>query len=313
MKTAVVTGATGCIGGAVVEALLADERESWRIHIITRPTSDLRRASRFLSRVEYGWPDAGTRIDAIFHCAGNTSYRDRDIDDIYRDNVTFTEKMVTEAMVRKAGCFIFTSTAAAHMYPYPHNTGFVQNHYAMSKSIAEKIVAHFDGYVILQPCVVIGPHDYRNYSALFNLARDNKIIGAMPGGIEFGYVGDIAKAHVEAYWYGKRCGKYILGGVKASWLEFFETIHAVVGNPKVLRVIPSWKLRAYCLWLKAKNVLGGDDPIITSALVDLLAVDASVPLADARKSRDDLGYRPSRTLAQMLEEAYRWRKGIVAA
>ena len=312
MKTAVVTGATGCIGHAVVNALLADERSTWNIHILTRPTSDLRKIADFLPLVTVGWPPAGTHIAAIFHCGGNTSHHLADTLEVYHDNLHFTETMAIESMVRNVGCFIFTSTAAAHMYPKPFEVIHTKNHYARSKSMAELMVEELDSYVIIQPCVVIGERDTRNYSPLFDLAKDGKIAGAMPGGIEFGYVHDIAKAHVDAYWNGKRCEKYILGGVKATWQQFFEVIHRVVGNPKSLRVIPTWQLRLYCAWLYVKHWFGGERPILTEALVDLLAVDANVPVKDAQKSFNDLGYAPTLTLEQMVDKAYRWHKKSTA-
>lgn len=300
-RTAIVSGSTGCVGHAVVDALLSDPLCVWTIYVPLRDTRQTEKIKDFLhlvSVLDWRWP--WPQVDAVFHCAGNTSYHASDMEALWQDNVELTDTVLSRLGDAK---LIFTSTAATWAYR-PWGCEFnPKNPYAYTKAAAEWIVKmNVNNHVILQPCIVVGEHDYNNYAKLFELATKGELFGAFAGGIEFGYVKDIAKAHVEAYWNGREGEYYILGGVKATWKEFFTLICEAVGKPKKVKVIPTWLLKLYCRWL----ALWSKKPMVTQPLVDMLAVDANVPAAEALKSQRELRYHPTVNLSEMVNKAYQW-------
>lgn len=303
-RTAIVTGATGCVGHAVVDALLGDPRCIWDIWLPLRATSNTNKIKDLLPLVRtLDWPHRWPAVDAIFHCAGNTSYHNQDREALWRDNVSLTEDVCSRVGEAK---LIHTSTAATWAYRPWSKTNKPENYYAYSKAAAEWIVQrNVANSVVLQPCIILGEHDHNNYARLFDLASKDALFGAFKGGIEFGYVKDIAKAHVQAYWTGKSGGYYLLGGVKSSWKDFFAEVCFAVGRPKWnLKAIPTWMLKMYCFWLKMTK----DRPDLTPNLVDMLAVDATVPWEEARRSEADLNYRPTVSLREMVNQAHKWWK-----
>jgi nucleoside-diphosphate-sugar epimerase len=156
--------------------------------------------------------------------------------------------------------------------------------------------------------VILGPGDTKNYSPLFQLAKQGKLTKAFQGSIEFGYVRDIADAHVNAFYSGKEGESYMLGGVHATWREFFQTINTVVGSGVKVKEISrlaakaSVKAGEWWSWLRGKPCK------LTSEMLDLLMRYSKVPTMDALRSRDELGYNASRNLLEMCWLTWQWYK-----
>lgn len=308
-KIALVTGISGCLGRAVVKALHGDSRAEWEIHGVIRPSTDqkaIEDLKPFMALKK--WKDLD-RVDVTFHCAGNTDHNAKP-QRLMDDNVSLTETMIEVHEHFNGGCFIHTSTGAVHLYDEFTTQAQVRNWYAYTKLQAEQIVKTMDTYIILQPCIILGTHDRRNYSKLFDMAMQGKIKGSLEGSIEFGWAEDIAQAHVDAFWNGKRNETYMLGGVVETWQNFLMAICDIVGKPKNLKVIPKWKLKLMAMWQSFHmRLFGGEKPVLNSAMIDLLARDARVPHDEWKKSYEDLFYVPTLNVRQMLEKVWEWKKG----
>jgi dihydroflavonol-4-reductase len=120
-KCAYVTGATGCVGRNLVDALL---NEQWEVIGAHRKTSNVSRLKGLDVRlVEVDLHDPASvlasvpdGVDAIFHVAGNTSYWNVEAEEQWKDNVLATRNLVQAALAKKVKRFIFTSTGATNNF-----------------------------------------------------------------------------------------------------------------------------------------------------------------------------------------------------
>lgn len=121
MKTAYVTGGTGCLGRNLITVLL---REGWRVIIAHRQTSDLtplkalpletrevilEDSASVLRSLPYG-------IEAVFHVAAHLSHWARQFPAQYQTNVCGTRTLVDAALTQHVGRFVYTSTGATRPY-----------------------------------------------------------------------------------------------------------------------------------------------------------------------------------------------------
>ena len=315
MKTACLTGATGCVGRNLVDELLKD---GWDVIVLHRKSSDLSRlagcAVRF-QEVDLHDPESvkasippGT--DAVFHVAGNTSYWAAEAEQQWKDNVLATRNIVSAALDRKAGRLIFTSTGAT--LPFQHfdaeHSSRIKNGYIRTKRLAELevyrgIVRGLDA-VILQPIIVIGAYDRNNYAEIFLNMKNSPIRACFPGRISFCHAADVARAHIQAYEKGRRGEHYVLGGTFTTWFQAFRGIcgRLGVGDPIV---VPKSILMIVSYFMVFGAMLTRKKPLLTPDVIRLLEDASDVSDFDQWKAREELGYR-SRPLDVMIEDCYNW-------
>jgi nucleoside-diphosphate-sugar epimerase len=119
-RTAFVTGATGCVGLNLVEALLA---QGWRVIALHRRDSDLKYLRRLPAERAVGdVTDAHSvrrampqGVDAVFHVAGDTGLWSRNNAAQDRINVDGTRNVV--GAPRSSGAFRPSTTSARSTSP----------------------------------------------------------------------------------------------------------------------------------------------------------------------------------------------------
>ena len=258
---AFVTGGTGCVGRNLTDVLI---EQGWNVVAAHRSRNlDRMHPQAELFAVDMTQPFKMPQVDAVFHCAANLSHSRRDWAEQYVDNVLMTKNIATAA----TGKMVYTSTGA--------ETG----HYATTKREAERHLP-IDACT-LRPAIVIGAHDWNNYSRLF----DTRF--TLPGRLEFCDARSIAKAHVAAL---DRTGAYTLGGVPATWLEVSQIIAKLRGWGRPI-VIPRFVL-----------------PLILGRELASLLKDGSTDPGERQRALDDLGYE-SAGLDSMLEDCWVWMRG----
>lgn len=153
---ALVTGASGFLGGALVRRLVRDGNHD--VAILVRPTSNLRDLVPVLGQVRIVTGDlsdarsldrAATGIDVVFHSAARVDERGTR-EQFYAENTAATERLLTAARAAGAGRFVFVSSPSALMdrdggdqididesVPYPRR---YLNHYCETKAEAERLV-----------------------------------------------------------------------------------------------------------------------------------------------------------------------------
>lgn len=321
MKRAYVTGATGCVGRNLVDALLED---GWRITVLHRPSSDLSRLAECdvdfqpvdlhsLESVRTAI-DAGT--DAIFHPAGNVSHWAARAEEQWKDNVLATRNLVDACIEKGVGRFIFTSTGAVLLGGKTDEEAAkrIKQGYIRTKRLSElevhKGIKRGLDAVITRPIIVVGKYDYNNYSRIFKLIKSGKWTKALPGKIAFCYATAVADAHLRAYEHG-RCGEsYMLAGPYKSWQEFFQAAADCMGVNVRMTAIPQvwFEQLAYIQNFVAKFTK--KEPELTPDLSFLLQTKPESFYREHQlKSERDLGYS-SPSLEVMVKECYDWMVSV---
>ena len=316
MKTAYVTGATGCVGRNLIDELAKD---NWDVVVLHRKSSDLSRLAgtpvRFQGVDLYDLESARKAIvesrDALFHVAGNTSHWAREQEKQWKDNVLVTRNLVEVALERKIGRFIFTSTGATLSYQNLDErlAKRIKIPYIRTKRLGELEV--YQGaergldVVILHPIIVVGPYDYSNYAQIFGAMKKSLLKMAFPGKISFVHAGDVARAHVLAFEKGRSCERYVLGGTYTTWLDFFQRVCHAVGTTPPEKATPRWLLGVIALVLETLSFFTQRKPPLSTEVVGLLSDAPDVTYYDKRRVREDLGFE-ARGLDEAIRDTYSW-------
>lgn len=317
-RHAFVTGANGFLGTNLVHALC---EQGWQVTALKRPGApDRGLAGLDVRIVEADVNDiVGLRrvfpegVDAVFHAAGNTSLWPRHYPEQTRVNVKGTRNVVRLVRERGAGRLVHVSALAAwglfngtvtERTP-SRGLGSALN-YARSKALAEREVhkglRRGVDAVIICPAHAIGAHDRRNWSRLFRLVRQRRVLGMPPGGSSFCHARAVARAMIAAVDRGERGASYLLGGADASYVRLLNEIAALLGRRTRFRPLPVRLLQGYAMIEEMVAPLFGREPDITVDAVRLLSCSQ---YCSSERAIRELGYEPL-PLEQMLADCHRW-------
>ncbi|RVV97305.1 NAD-dependent epimerase/dehydratase family protein [Mesobaculum littorinae] len=308
---ALITGASGCLGRALIPELAA---QGWDLRTTARTPVDLPGfvAAR-LERDDLAPLVEG--VDAIFHCAAMSGGWGSP-QAFHEANVTATRRLLDAARVTGVARFVFASTPSL----YADGTDRAQlsedaplparalSPYASTKRQAEALVLAQDGPALrctaIRPRAIYGRHD----RALLPRLRAVLARGVLPliaGGraqIDLTHRSDAARAmRLAAAGPGGRVWNVTSGEVFA-----FRDLAALVcdrGGYDPRRVPMPYGL-AYALAgasERAALLFGKGEPALTRQAV--VSLGRSLTL-DIRAARRDLGYVPQVTLKEGLDECF---------
>jgi predicted dehydrogenase/nucleoside-diphosphate-sugar epimerase len=267
-----VTGATGFIGGRLVERLVLGSSAS--VEAIVRAYNRLTRLSVLPpERLRFHHADltdpccdldsvlAGR--DVVFHCAhGNRG----DADEQWRATTMGTRAvalacaaagvkrlvhMSTVAVYNTEGRDSFDETAP-YVGPRPSELDYVQ-----AKLAAEEVLAEMSSeleIVVLQPTIVYGPWGRRwTTYVLERLPADEAALptASQPSGIcNAVFVDDVVSAAIRAATVSGANGeRFLISGAPTSWGAFYDAFREIVGIPHPMRAelerLPSWEQEIY--------------------------------------------------------------------
>lgn len=305
MRT-LVTGATGTVGGAVVQELLAAGRD---VRALVR---DPDRAGKLLpAAVELVAGDitdaavCARAVDgcgAVFHTAGLPEQWLRDPAQFTRVNVDGTRHIGEAALAAGVGALVYTSTidvfAWHHGEPFDEQTLAAEpkgSHYERSKQEADRVmVALRDRGLPVRfahPSAVYGDAPQLNpglNDLIVRLLR-GKVPMLLPGGIPVVLAADVARGHLalEAAPAGTRA---ILHESFVSLVELATAVVAVAGTGKVPRVMPIWLARIVSGAGEGLARLTRRPPLIPAGQLQFLLEDVHPSAAHARTA---LGWVPT--------------------
>ncbi len=324
--TALVTGATGFVGSAVLRALL---RRSQPVRALVRPTSSRRLLEGLPVEIVAGdlADPASCRgalrgCDTLFHVAADYRLWVPQPDAMYRTNVVGTRRLLLEAAEVGVSRIVYTSSVAtlglrADRLPSDETTpatlADMIGHYKRSKFLAEKAVRELIAeaglpVVIVNPSAPVGPADARptpTGRVLLEAAR-GRIPAYVDTGLNLVHVDDVAEGHLRALARGRVGERYILGGENLPLAEMLALIAHLVGRrPPRLRV-PSGALLPLAFIAEAMARMGiGGEPLVTA---DGIRMARKPMYFTSAKAERELGYR-SRPAVEGLRDAIDWYRG----
>ncbi|MBS1787376.1 MAG: NAD-dependent epimerase/dehydratase family protein [Acidobacteria bacterium] len=312
-RLAFVTGATGCIGSALVTKLVHD---GWRIVALVR---DRNRASHLpvsVELVEASLADqeriatAMQGCQTVFHLAAKVhAAPGTPLKEFERENVAGTRNVITAAIENRAKRFVFFSTVAVYgesekiqdeaQFPRPTTA------YGASKFDAEQIVleqTELNATVLRLP-VVYGAYDRGNVASLIQAIRRNRyfIVGDGQNLKSMVAVENVVDAALFVADDERAIGKTynVTDARPYSQEEIAATIAELLGSRKPLK-LPRWLLMlAGKTGDLVENLTGLNLPVSSDRIRKL----SSNTIYSAAKIKYELGFEPRVELREGLIQA----------
>lgn len=320
-----VTGATGFVGGRLVQRL---REAGFSVRALVRPTSDSRRRQRLCAQgaeVAEGDLEDETSlepvldgVDAVVHCAGHVQdWGARE--PFYRSNVVGTAHLVKAATGRVAKLVHLSTT---DIYGYPHLRQVTEDHpsrplnyYNETKLLGEGIVrgASDIEVTVLRPASIYGPGSYsivvefleQVKSGFFPFFRSRDVIAGLT------YVDNLCDAILLALEPAATPLRVfnVTDGSGVTWEEFVDGLAQLHGSSPRKLVLPynvgygagvvmEWANRAF----KARR-----RPLLTRMAVQLVGNHQDFSI---EKAREEMGYRPRHDFLAGMQHTGRWLKDI---
>ncbi|MFP6686752.1 MAG: NAD-dependent epimerase/dehydratase family protein [Polyangiaceae bacterium] len=317
MKTIVITGASGHIGGNLVRALL-DQGERLRVMIhgednpalegldVERVKGDVRDLNS-LTRAFEG-------AELIYHLAALISITGGQNGRVHATNVEGARNVAQAALeggvrrlVHFSSCHAFDLRATTMILdetaprPSTNHPAYDQSKAAGEAQVRAAIAKGLDA-VIVNPSGVIGPNDFapsRMGEALLSL-RDGRLPGLVQGGFDFVDVRDVVRSAIVAAERGRTGESYLLSGHYCTVADLMRLAAEVCGSPAPRLVTPMWLARIGAPFITAYSRLSRSEPIYTLEALHALTLDR--PLV-ADKAIEELGHDP-RPLRDSLRDIF---------
>ncbi len=318
---ALVTGASGFVGSAVVRALLADGHD---VRVLVRASSPLANLAglsveRVIGDLQEPASLRGTLsdCDAVFHVAADYRLWVPDRAAMFRANVDGTRALMEEALTAGVRRVVYTSSVATLGIvadgladeTTPVALRDMIGPYKQSKFLAEeevrRLVAQGLPAVIVNPSTPVGPRDIKP-TPTGRIVRD-AAAGRMPAYVDTGlnivHVDDVARGHLLAYERGVVGERYILGGDNMTLARILEVIAGLVGRkPPALRLSRHWLWPVAVACEAYASLHRSATPLVTR---DELRMAAKHMFFSSAKARSALGYAP-RPGEEALADAVAW-------
>jgi len=319
--SALVTGASGFIGGRLAERLAVEE--GVRVHAMIRnPKKAERLRKRELEVVQADLLDllslrkAIEGCDLVFHCAALVR-ETGDRNEFYRTNVKGTEnilKVASDAGIKK---FIHFSSVAVYGMNPPDGADeatpyqICGNLYCDTKTAGEKAV--WAGHqktglpvVVIRAANVYGPFSNPWTIRPIKLINSGQmiLINEGRGLCNYVYIDNLIDATLAATKRDQSVGQVYLisDGIAVTWKEFFGYYAQMAGKLRI-RSVPEWLGKAIGLGMEITSKLTGKPPKLTREAVRYLTREARFSIEKAKR---ELGYQPRFTLEEGMKLTEKW-------
>jgi dihydroflavonol-4-reductase len=325
MTTALVTGASGFVGSAVLRKLLERGRT---VRALVRPESNRANLADLPVEVVQGdlkdpssWKSAFQGVNEVYHVAADYRLWVRNPDEMYRTNVDGTVGFIRAAADAGVERIVYTSSVATLGVlkdepadeETPVSLADMIGHYKRSKFLAEEGVRKLAQeekipVVIVNPSTPVGPRDIKPTPTGRTVLEAAK--GKMPiyvdTGLNIVHVDDVAEGHLLAREHGRIGERYVLGGTDMSLKEILVEIAGITGGKPPIGKLPAGVIMpiAYGAELAAR-LLPNWEPFVT---VDGVKLSKKRMFFRSDKARRELGYE-SRPAVEALTDAIDWFKG----
>jgi len=317
-----VTGATGLIGGHLVEALVLRGEQ---VRAFVRPTSHTERLRALGVEMRVGQlmdnaslVAAAQGVDRVFHCAALVS--DWGLpEDFQQANVHGTRNVLAAAARARVSRFVFLSSTDVYGFPgvavdeteRPSPRGFP---FADSKIAAESLVWNHRRRVglptcIIRPGTVYGPGSRFLLTLLVEPLRRRRLLLIDDGRHTTGltYVGNLIDAIILAADRDESVGQAynITDGSGVTWRELVDALADLLQMPRPTRQRSHRSAYAIAsIWEHYYHITGrAQRPPLTRYLVELMGTDQEYSID---KAREQLGYRPRVSFSEGMRRVGDW-------
>jgi len=303
---ALVTGATGFVGSAVVRSAIS---RGFKVRALARPNS--RRANLGGLEIE---PAEGDMRDAaslaramtgaryLFHVAADYRLWARDPDEIIRNNRDGTRAVMEAARSASVERVVYTSSVATLK---PRDDGSDADEtdradmntaigaYKKSKVAAERVVEEMIAQglpvVIVSPSTPVGSRDIRPTPTgrIIVEAANGRMPAYVETGLNLVHVDDVAEGHLLALEKGRIGENYILGGHDVMLKEMLADIARLVGRKPPRLSLPRAPLFPLAYISEAIARITGKEPMLT---MDALKMAKHKMFFSSAKAKSELGY-----------------------
>lgn len=319
-----ITGASGFVGGAVADRLVASGVE---VRALARSETSVDRVRATGATPVVG--DVSNRgaliagmsgCDIAFHVAGINTMCPSDPGAMYRTNVDGVRVVVEAAAEAGVRRIVLTSSAAAIgesagtvADEETAHTGVFLSHYARSKTLGES--AFFEEAsrwgveaVAVNPSSVQGPGRAGGSTLILRLALNMSRPVAVDTTLSIVDIEDCTRAHVLAAERGVDGARYLISGASLPVADAVVLLSEIAGRPITPIVIPRLLASLAYPLVAIAGLARGDRPICVEMLRTLLHGHQF----DVSRSIDDLGmsYTP---IAETFDRTVQWlaREGLV--
>jgi nucleoside-diphosphate-sugar epimerase len=312
---ALVTGATGMIGPALVNQLLL---EGWETRIIARRDYD---SNLFVAPVEnvfgdirhlHSLDEAMKGIDVVFHLAAKLHINDpspRIANEYDQINVTGAANVASAALKAGVRRMVHFSTIGVYgpsfgCTPYTENSALnPQSLYAQTKAESEQAVVKIfseqsrSSASVVRLAAVYGPRMQGNYRTLVKAMRFGLFcpVGSGQNRRTMIYIDDLVRAAILTAVHPAAAGRVynITDGNVYTLSDVLKTIAHVLGKRPPLFHLPYKPIRAISALADAVTQTFGLSAPRLSALVDKLIEDVA---ASGEKLQRELSFLPQYSL-----------------
>lgn len=318
---AVVTGATGFVGGHV--ARLLGERGDEVTATFRSPERLGRLREIDVREIKADVLDRAAMrrairgADVVFHTAGFVG--SKPVEQVWRQNAMAPRIVVEAAAAESVGRVIVTSSVAAVGPAAPGKMAEEDDvyrggdgGYADSKHEGEAEAFAAGArlgieVVSVDPSYVLGvPVDRSQPGETSTRIIGNYLLGRLPAVVEGGTnivdVEDVARGHLLAAERGAAGERYILGGTNMSWVELIDRVAELSGVHQPLVVLP---VEAAVV---ARAALAARLP--TPVAPEGILLMAENWRASSRKARRELGFK-TRSVESTLVETIDWYRDLI--
>lgn len=261
-RTALVTGATGFIGGHLAARLVA---EGWSVRVLARHPDKLPDTLRGAVEVVQGdlIDSAALRravrdVAVIFHCAGNVQTWDR-TEAYQAANVHGVRNLLAAARESSPALARFVHFSSVDVYGFPAQPcdehcalngggfGYGESKLAGERAVAEFCRAHGMPGVIIRPCNVIGPGspfisrigDELRAGLMLKIAGGRSNAGLL-------YIDNLLDWTLWAATSETAIGQCynMRDNYDASWAEFINRLRGGIGGRGIVISLPFWLAEA---------------------------------------------------------------------
>jgi dihydroflavonol-4-reductase len=319
---ALVTGGTGFIGSALVDALLA---EGFRVRCLVRPHSNLRWLEGLpVELVRGDFSDPGTLaravadMDYVFHVAGVTRAHRRA--GYFQGNYQVTVNLLKacEAAGPERQKFILVSSLAA---AGPSSPGEVLTEeapsrpvsaYGQSKLQAEEAVLAFSRRrpaIIIRPPVVYGPRDEATHLIFKSIQRGLHLVpGRGTQRVSLVHVHDLVAGLLLAARSPRAQGRvyYISDDAPYDWNLIGDLIAQVLDKDPLILHVPHWLLHALSVCCAGASQFTREPlPLSPDKMREIRQPGW---LCSNRRAQEELGFQPAIEIREGLASTAAWYK-----